>query len=234
MDNGKGKIKVAKDGPYLVSGGLSLAKEVIVADKNGDSKGYQRKEPLDCPQEYALCRCGASANKPFCDGSHKKINFDGTETASMEDFSQRCEKIDGPGIELDDLPDLCARARFCHDQQGDVWNNAERSDDPGVKSEAIRQSRLCPAGRLIARDKKTGAALEPKLAPEIGLIEDPQKQVSGPVWIKGGIEIESADGSKYETRNRATLCRCGKSQNKPFCNGCHIDEKFNDGDASLK
>jgi CDGSH-type Zn-finger protein len=234
MDSKNGKIKVIKDGPYLVSGGLPLAKEVIVADENGDSKSYQRKEPLDCPQDYALCRCGESANKPFCDGSHKKNNFDGTETASMEDFSQRCEKIDGPGIELDDLPELCARARFCHDQQSDVWNNVEQSDDPGAKSEAIRQSRLCPAGRLIARDKKTGAAIESKLAPEVGLIEDPQKQVSGPVWAKGGIEIESADGSKYETRNRATLCRCGKSQNKPFCNGCHIDEKFNDGDASLK
>ena len=135
---------------------------------------------------------------------------------------------------MDDLPELCARARFCHDQAGDVWNNTEQSGDPAAKKEAVRQARLCPSGRLVARDKKTGRAIEPELEQEIGLIEDPKMKVSGPVWAKGGIEVESADGLKYETRNRATLCRCGKSQNKPFCNGCHIEEKFNDGDASLK
>lgn len=218
----------------MVSGDLPLAKEIIVADENGDSVGYKKGEKYQCPNEYSLCRCGKSKNKPFCDGSHTRAGFDGTETASMDDFSKRCEKIAGPGFELDDLPELCARARFCHDRLGDVWGNTENSGNPKAKKEAVRQSCLCPAGRLVARDKKTGAAIEPKLEQEIGLIEDPQKQASGPVWAKGGIEIESADGQKYETRNRATLCRCGKSKNKPFCDGCHVDNKFNDGDASLK
>ena len=233
MENKKGKIKVTANGPYVVTGGLPLAKEIIVSDENGDSKGYKKGEEYDVPEGYSLCRCGRSKNPPFCDGSHTRVGFDGTETASLEDFSRRSEKTGGPGLELEDLPELCARARFCHDQQSDVWNNAEQSGDPDAKKEAIRQACLCPAGRLVARDKKTGGAIEPQLKPEIGLIEDPKMKASGPIWAKGGIEVESADGTKYETRNRVTLCRCGKSGNKPFCNGCHIDEKFNDGDASL-
>jgi CDGSH-type Zn-finger protein len=69
--------------------------------------------------------------------------------------------------------------------------------------------------------------------PQIELIEDPQAKARGGVWLKGGIELESADGSKYEPRNRVTLCRCGKFNNKPFCDGIHINISFNDGDESL-
>jgi CDGSH-type Zn-finger protein len=234
MENKKGNIKITKNGPYIVDGALPLAKEIIVSDKNGDSMGYKREKKYSISGEYALCRCGASKNKPFCDGSHQKNFFDGTETAGKKEYLLQCEKIKGPDLELDDLPELCARARFCHDQQSDVWNNTEQSDDPKAKDEAIRQACLCPAGRLVARDKNSNKIIEPELKQEIGLIEDPQAKASGPVWVKGGIEIVSADGKKYETRNRVTLCRCGKSQNKPFCDGCHIDEKFNDGDISLK
>ena len=228
------KIKILKDGPYEVCGGLPLAKEIIVADENGDSVGFKREKPIKSSHDYALCRCGKSSNKPFCDGTHVKVGFDGAETAEKSGYAKRCETISGPGLDLDDLPEFCARARFCHDQLGDVWNNTQDSADPQLKKEAVRQACLCPSGRLVARDKKTGGKIEPGMAQEIGLIEDPQKHVSGPVWAKGGIEIEGADGQKYETRNRVTLCRCGKSSNKPFCDGCHIDEKFNDGDASLK
>jgi CDGSH-type Zn-finger protein len=52
--------------------------------------------------------------------------------------------------------------------------------------------------------------------------------------VRGCIPIESADGTLWETRNRVTLCRCGKSQNMPFCDGSHIDVRFNDGDESLE
>jgi CDGSH-type Zn-finger protein len=229
----KGRVTVTKNGPYIVNGNLPLAKEIIVADENGDSVGWKKGEKYSCPEEYALCRCGASKNKPFCDGSHVKTGFDGTETARRENFSERCETIEGSGLDLDDLPELCARARFCHDQLGDVWGNTEQSGNSETKQKAIKQANLCPSGRLVACEKKTGKAIEPSLEREVGLVEDPQSKVSGPVWVKGGVEIESADGTTYETRNRVTLCRCGKSANKPFCNGCHIDEKFNDGDKNV-
>ena len=37
----------------------------------------------------------------------------------------------------------------------------------------------------------------------------------------GGIPIHGADGQAYEVRNRVTLCRCGRSANKPYCDGAH-------------
>ena len=126
-----------KDGPYSVRGGLSLAKEIIVSDKNGDSIGFARKEAIECANDYALCRCGKSANPPFCDGTHARVNFDGTETAERTAYSKNCQTIRGAGLDLDDLPRLCARARFCHDQEGDVWGNTEGSDNKELKEKAI-------------------------------------------------------------------------------------------------
>ena len=234
MENKNKKLKIIKNGPYITSGVLPLEKEIIVSDENGDSMGYKKEQKYDCPEGCAICRCGQSKNKPFCDGSHVQNSFDGTETAINGDYAGRCEKIKGPDLDLDDLSELCALARFCHDQQSDVWSNTGQSDDPKAKKEAIRQACLCPSGRLVARDKNSGKAIEPELNQEIGLIEDPQKGVSGPIWLKGGVELEGADGKKYEIRNRMTLCRCGQSKNKPFCDGAHIGCKFNDGDESLK
>ncbi len=86
----------------------------------------------------------------------------------------------------------------------------------------------------MAVDKNTGEDIEPECAPALRLVEDPQKEASGPIWVQGGVRIESEGGEAYETRNRVTLCRCGKSDNKPFCVGNHIRAKFDDGDESLK
>lgn len=70
----------------------------------------------------------------------------------------------------------------------------------------------------------------PLLPQDIGLVKDPYRDCSGPLWVRGEIDLESADGTKYEKRNRMTLCRCGRSENKPFCNGAHAPEPtFKDG-----
>jgi hypothetical protein len=86
----------------------------------------------------------------------------------------------------------------------------------------------CPAGRLVAWDKETKEAIDPELPISIGLIEDPAQDCSGPIWLRGGIHVASADGFEYEVRNRVTLCRCGQSGNKPFCDGSHAQMKFKD------
>ena len=79
----------------------------------------------------------------------------------------------------------------------------------------------CPSGRLVAHDRD-GKAIEPDFEPSIGLVHDTQAAKMGPLWVRGGIQVESADGKPYEVRNRVTLCRCGKSRNKPFCDGSHL------------
>jgi len=228
----KGKIVVSKNGPYLVSGSLPLGKEISEVGKEGEPEQWVKSKQYPDQENYALCRCGRSANKPFCDGTHARVGFDGTETASRKLYAEQAQKIEGPGIYLEDAESLCAAGRFCH-PEGGTWNLALESADPGKRELAIQQACNCPSGRLVAHDKKTGKPIEPNCAPSISLVEDPQAKSSGPIWVKGGVEIEPEDGKVYETRNRVTLCRCGRSNNKPFCDGSHIRFRFNDGDESL-
>jgi CDGSH-type Zn-finger protein len=134
---------------------------------------------------------------------------------SREPYLSEARAIEGPTMVLTDSEKLCAFGRF-FDPNGQVWNQLERSDDPAIREMSIRQVENCPAGRLIAWDKETKKPIEPELPISIGLIEDPAQQCSGPIWLRGGIPVVSADGFEYEVRNRVTLCRCGQSQNKPF------------------
>jgi CDGSH-type Zn-finger protein len=229
-----GKVIVTKDGPYLVSGGLPLAKEYIVNDDNeGCPTAWAPGEKYPGRETYALCRCGASSHKPFCDGTHAKAAFDGTETAGRQKYLAQAEAIGGKDIALLDVQKLCARARFCHQGRG-IWQIAASQKDDKGRARAEKIAGQCPAGRLVIWDKATETAIEPPFEPAISLVEDPHKRVSGGLWLKGGIIVESADGKPYEARNRVTLCRCGKSVNKPYCDGSHIDSGFDDGDPSLK
>ena len=90
------KIEVTKDGPYLVSGGLPLSEQWIVTNAEGDSFEYREGKKFPAQPQYALCRCGQSAHKPFCDGTHTKVGFDGTETASHEPYLNRPKRLKVP------------------------------------------------------------------------------------------------------------------------------------------
>ena len=140
-------------------------------------------------------------------------------------ISIRRQVLDGPVFQLTDAESLCAFGRFC-DPNGQVWSQVARTDDPHVQAMFIRQVKNCPAGRLVAWDKASGQPIEDALPVSIGLVEDPEQQCSGPLWLRGGIQVTSADGFEYEVRNRVTLCRCGESKNKPFCDGTHAAIKF--------
>ena len=223
---GEKKIKIIQGGPYIVSGNIPLEEKIIQPHSPGvvyeQGKSYPREE------EYALCRCGKSRNMPFCDGHHEKVHFKGDETASRESFLQRAEILYGPELDLADDEDLCAFARFCHGKNGNSWELVLRSDDPVCRAEAIKTITECPAGRLVAFDKETGESIEPVYEPSIVILQDPSRYCSGPAWVRGGIPIESSDGTCYEIRNRVTLCRCGHSRNKPFCDAMHVSKGFLD------
>jgi CDGSH-type Zn-finger protein len=223
------RIKVMKDGPYLVTGCVPLAKQTIVCDAGGESADWQEGERYPDRDRYILCRCGKSATKPYCDGTHSRIGWDGTETASREAYADRAHMLEGPGMTITEVPDLCAEARYCA-AAGAIWNTIAETGDPEVRDRVIRQCQLCPAGRYVAVDTATGEALEPGFEPSLGLVEDPEADVSGGIWVRGGIPVESADGFVYEVRNRVTLCRCGASRNKPFCDGAHCEIGFTDQD----
>jgi CDGSH-type Zn-finger protein len=218
------KIKIIKDGPYRVSGSVPLSEKLIVPR----GRGYILENGREPPQsaEYSLCRCGHSKNPPFCDGTHAKIDFKGNETASKAGFDDRAEILHGPGLDLLD-DHRCAFARFCHRQQGNVWELTQHSGNAKLKDEAVIAANECPAGRLVAVDKD-GKKIEPDYEPAIEIVQDPQEGVSAGIFVKGNIPIESSDGTTYEIRNRVALCRCGKSQNKPFCDATHVEIEFTD------
>lgn len=219
------KVRVSKNGPYLVSGAIPLARQTIGADAAGESQEWQQGGPIAAGDGYALCRCGHSKNKPFCDGTHQKIGFGGTETASRAPYREQAQLREGPALALTDAPALCAGARFC-DPNGTVWKQVMRSDEAEVRATFIRQVNHCPSGRLVAFERSTGEPIEHPPPVSIGLIQDPAEGVSGPLWLRGGIPVIAADGFAYEVRNRVTLCRCGASKNKPFCDGSHVEVGF--------
>jgi CDGSH-type Zn-finger protein len=227
MDPAPGmRITVTSNGPYRVEGSVPISRQTIVADGEGYSVEWRQGEAFEPRPSCALCRCGQSATKPFCDGSHVRFGFDGTETASREPYTAQATEQVGPTLALTDAQSLCAFARFC-DAAGQVWNLVEQPGPDAARLTA-QEAALCPSGRLVAWDRKSGAALEPAFEPSIGIVSDPGQGVAGPLWVRGGIPITAADGEPYEVRNRVTLCRCGASRNKPFCDASHAEIGFNE------
>jgi CDGSH-type Zn-finger protein len=222
--NNNCQVRVLRNGPYLVSGNTPLLPATIICDHEGIPADWEIGNKLKTTQTYVLCRCGQSKSKPFCDGTHAKVNFIGTETSDNEPFDLMAKEFEGPTIKLKDAEILCASARFCH-RGGDIWQQIPLSDDPQLKQNATRNACDCPSGRLVITDKKKDKTIEPLFDKSIGLIEDPAKGVDGPLWVRGAIPIYSSEGKLYEVRNRVTLCRCGKSTNKPFCDSSHYPEE---------
>lgn len=222
--NKNAKIKILKNGPYIVTGNIPLSEKIII-QKDGMNE-YKEGRELPQAEEYALCRCGKSRNAPFCDGAHVQAGFIGTETASKDKYEDRVELLKGPEIDLLD-DNRCSYARFCHRKDGKVWELTRNSDKLGYRKEAIKAATGCPSGRFVVMDKE-GKVIEPDLEPSIEIIQDPEQEASGGIFVKGNIPIESSDGQLYEVRNRVALCRCGRSRNKPFCDATHVSIKFSD------
>lgn len=107
------KITVVKDGPYLVEGDMPIANQHVEINDKGESIEWLEGKAFPHPQKFKLCRCGKSLSKPFCDGTHTKIKFDGTETATLAPYEEQANRIEGPTRVLEDAEALCAFARFC-------------------------------------------------------------------------------------------------------------------------
>jgi CDGSH-type Zn-finger protein len=225
MTETKQSITIAKNGPYIVRGSVPLSVQSIGVNDEGEAVKWVETGQYPLKSVYSLCRCGRSKKHPFCDGSHAQNGFDGTETAERQPIVELSKTYDGPDMYLTDAKCFCALARFC-DPHGGVWNQVKMSDDPEIRAVFLQEVWDCPAGRLVAWDKQTGRAIEPHFEPSIVLIEDPKMKCSGPIWVRGGIPVIGADGFPYETRNRVTLCRCGASSNKPFCDASHLPMRF--------
>lgn len=225
------RIKVCKDGPYVITGNVPLIQET--ADRGPDGIPDQWRMIGEYPrrERYSLCRCGGTRDVPYCDQSHVELRFDGTETVSREDYLDRCKRYEGPVLDMNDRLDICAKAQFCQ-RGGGTWKLIQDSADPDRRGLAIESACQCPAGRLVIYEKD-GRPIEPPFEKVISVTQDPGRKVSGPLWVKGCVPVESADGFTYERRNRVTLCRCGGSRIKPLCDGSHVRIGFRDGTNAL-
>ena len=181
------------------------------------------KEILETKETFTLCRCGASANKPFCDGSHRKIGFSDQNTA--ERTKDVLDTYAGKEISIQDNRFLCSHAGICTDRLQSVFKLGEEPwiDPDGDTAEAIAALvRQCPSGALSFTSQASSPNPE---APEAGITVSK----NGPYLVVGDISLEGAEWSKDADRRRFALCRCGASANKPFCDGSHFEAGFDDG-----
>ncbi|HVP25567.1 MAG TPA: CDGSH iron-sulfur domain-containing protein [Methanomicrobiales archaeon] len=215
------RIEVCKNGPYRVHGGIPLSVQRITLDDAGFSETWKEEEKYRVEHPYILCRCGRSRTLPFCDHFHEEIHFIGTEHAGREPYLEQAKEYIGPDLVLTDAEILCAIAKFC-ERAGGIWKLTLESGNREAREIAIQEAGNCPSGRLVVWNKESRTPIEPQHEPSIGLVEYPQEGLHGPVWVRGGIPVISAEGEQYEIRNRQTLCRCGHSFNKPFCDSSHL------------
>lgn len=216
------KITVRPNGPYIVTGGIPLVRKTPVMSEHGEPLTWQTGEVVTTDERYALCRCGKSTNKPFCDGTHNREGFDGTETADTEASAARQTDYPGTRITVKDDRSICMHAGFCSNQVTNVWQMTQESDNTQVRAQIMAMVERCPSGALSYTLEPEGKIIEPDLPQEIAITPN------GALWVSGAIPIERADGQRFELRNRVTLCRCGVSNNKPLCDGTHSDAGFTD------
>ena len=218
------RVVVRKDGPYVVEGDVRLLRTEILQTEHGEPYDWAEGPDFQTSEgTYELCRCGASERKPFCDGACERTGFDGTETADRGPIAARREPWEGETVVLYDDRSLCTHAGFCTNLKTTVWALAEESGDDEAYGEFVGMVHRCPSGRLsFSRTEAPDTDVEPGFEVSIGVEPDAS------YWLRGGIPVVSEDGQSYEVRNRQTLCRCGFSHNKPFCDGSHKHKGFVD------
>ncbi|WP_407356891.1 CDGSH iron-sulfur domain-containing protein [Methanolobus sp. WCC5] len=203
----KPSIKVSKNGPYIAKNVKTLR----------NSKGVF----IDTKPVITLCRCGGSSKMPFCDGTHAKNGFSGENEKGQ--VAGRVETYVGKDITIHRNKDICCHVGHCVRNLPSVFKKGQDpwADPDAVDPEEIAQLiRTCPSGALsytINGELHKDYSRES----EIFVLKD------GPYNVTG-IRLDDPDGSEPDTHDHYSLCRCGASRNKPFCDGTHRDIEFKD------
>ena len=219
------RIVVLRNGPYLVYGDVPLVRKTKIVSESNDAITWSKTEVIDTEETYALCRCGQSSTKPFCDGTHVRIGFDGTETADPQPTAARQRVLDGHGIVVRRDGSLCMHAAFCVGRVERIPAMLEGAEDSDVRARVIALIDRCPSGSYTYALEEDGPDVEADLPVAIAVTEE-ERSLAGALWVTGGVPVTRSDGESFETRNRVTLCRCGHSMNKPLCDGTHRQIEF--------
>jgi len=201
-------IEVSKNGPYIVRDLKTLR----------NSKGIF----IETSPVMALCRCGKSKKMPFCDGSHLKSDFSGEKKDDR--VPDRIETFHGKNITIHSNRGVCSHIGYCVEMLPSVFRKGKepRIDPDGADAEEIAKLiRMCPSGALSYTIGDVHYKDYPH-EPEIFISKD------SAYHVVGGIKLKDPAGSKPETEDHYTLCRCGASKNKPFCDGSHFEVGFKD------
>lgn len=202
-------ISPKPDGPLLVSN-LQVLKN--------------KKGLIEVKSTIALCRCGHSNNKPYCDGSHAKVGFSSDKLEGR--VEDRRDTYSGKNITVHDNRGVCAHAGYCTDRLASVFRMKKEPwvdpDAAGV-DDIIATVEACPSGALSYLIE--GTHQEADKGPATIYITP-----NGPYVVTGEIQIADTALPEFSSKSSRTLCRCGGSKNKPFCDGAHWYNNFEDGD----
>jgi CDGSH-type Zn-finger protein len=188
-------VTVLPDGPLKISG----AKRVKFCG-----------EPIESEGDVILCRCGESANAPFCDGSHARVGFSG-ERDSKEPKEVR--EWEGNTLRTFFNPNTCMHAFYCKSLGG--LRERELAGDAEAATQIMRVVGTCPSGALTYETKAE--------VPEAGgasFDADIEIMEGGEVRLQCAFDID-VPLNERQREERATLCRCGLSNSKPWCDGQH-------------
>jgi CDGSH-type Zn-finger protein len=224
MDDGatQPEIRVTTDGPYEVVG-LPIGRTHQIETEYGEPIDWAPVEPIPTDDEVVrLCRCGASSTKPICDDSCETADWDPMLTADRRPLAERARRFVGPGLAITDDHSFCTHAGYCGDRFTTVWRMLSETDDPEVRARVQGMVDRCPSGTIAWAPSRDADVVEPPFEPSVAISND------GPIWVRGGVAVIGPDGEAFEVRNRQTLCRCGYSRNKPFCDGSHKVVRFTD------
>lgn len=194
-------IEIRDNGPLIVTG----LKRLISAEG----------EEIEVRENIALCRCGGSANKPFCDGTHKRNGFSGARLTERPLHAAKAYA--GQDITIRDNRTICAHAAHCvNDLQGVFKTDARPWIDPNGASvdDIIALVRRCPSGAL-------SYVTDGVLYNDFGQETEIRIEEGGPYRVSGDVELLVDETLAPPAPHHYTLCRCGASENKPYCDGSH-------------
>ena len=210
----KPRIEPLRNGPLKVTG----LRNLTAPDGN----------EVPCNERVLLCRCGHSKNKPFCDGSHASISFDDCKMEGR--MPDRTRSYEGKNITIHDNRGVCSHAEHCIRELPRVFDRSRHpwiDPDAASPDEIARTIEHCPSGALSYTRKGT---LHKDLPRNPGI----EVQRGGPYNVVGGLEMADPDGCVPESKKHYTLCRCGASRNKPFCDGSHCLIEFDTTESTLE
>ncbi len=187
--------------------------------KNVETLTDSENRPLETRAIMHLCRCGATRKSPYCDGSHLRHDFIVEKNPNRK--PDRFVSYKGKEITIYDNRGICSRDGSCTRELPEVFRkNALRwiNPDAAPVDKIIATIRNCPSGALCY------ALNNEEKIDNFNLKTCIHTAKNGPLEFKGGIQMIDCDNNQPATDDHYTLCRCGRSNNPPFCDGSHESE----------